>query len=182
MKPSRTEQRTSSTDAVLYARVSSKEQEKEGFSIPAQTKLLRSYATTRGISVVREFVDVETAKHSGRTGFGEMLAFLRRSTSCRVILVEKTDRLYRNLRDWVTLDDLDLEIHFVKEGVVLSHDSRSSEKFIHGIKGHLALVRAAGLPQRRRAQRQEDYRARPGRGTDRREVVRAVCDGQLFRA
>jgi site-specific DNA recombinase len=34
----------------------------------------------------------------------------------------------------VTLDDLDLEIHFVKEGVVLSKDSRSGEKFIHGIK------------------------------------------------
>jgi predicted site-specific integrase-resolvase len=30
------------TIAVIYARVSSKEQEKEGFSIPAQLKLLRS--------------------------------------------------------------------------------------------------------------------------------------------
>jgi site-specific DNA recombinase len=39
-----------------------------------------------------------------------------------------------HLKDWVTLDELDVEIHFVKEGVVLSHDSRSSEKFMHGIK------------------------------------------------
>src|SRR5215475_1482460 len=54
--------------------------------------------------------------------------------SCQILLVEKTDRLYRNIRDWVTLDDLELEIHFVKENVVLSRDSRSSEKFIHGIK------------------------------------------------
>ena len=30
--------------AVIYARVSSKEQEKEGFSIPAQLKLLTNYA------------------------------------------------------------------------------------------------------------------------------------------
>ena len=30
--------------AVIYARVSSKEQEREGFSIPAQLKLLREYA------------------------------------------------------------------------------------------------------------------------------------------
>ena len=29
---------------VIYARVSSKEQEKEGFSIPAQLKLLKEYA------------------------------------------------------------------------------------------------------------------------------------------
>jgi DNA invertase Pin-like site-specific DNA recombinase len=51
-----------------------------------------------------------------------------------VLLVEKTDRLYRNLKDWVTLDELDLEIHFVKENFVLSPESRSSEKFNHGIK------------------------------------------------
>jgi hypothetical protein len=51
-----------------------------------------------------------------------------------MLLVEKTDRLYRNLKDWVTVDELDVEVHLVKEGVVLSRDSRSSEKFMHGIK------------------------------------------------
>jgi hypothetical protein len=34
----------------------------------------------------------------------------------------------------VTVDDLNLEIHFVKENVIVSQDSRSSEKFMHGIK------------------------------------------------
>ncbi len=34
--------------AVLYARVSSKDQEKEGFSIPAQLRLLREYADEQG--------------------------------------------------------------------------------------------------------------------------------------
>jgi site-specific DNA recombinase len=119
--------------AVLYARVSSKEQEKDGFSIPAQQKLLRQYAAERAIHIAREFTDVETAKRSGRTGFGEMITFLRRTPSCRSILVEKTDRLYRNLKDWVTIDE-DVEIHFVKENFVLSKESRSSEKFVHGIK------------------------------------------------
>ena len=120
--------------SVLYARVSSKEQEKDGFSIPAQQKLLRLYATENDISVVREFTDVETAKRSGRSGFGEMLWYLRHNATCRTILVEKTDRLYRNIKDWVIVDDLGIEVHFVKEGVVLSSDSRSSEKFVHGIK------------------------------------------------
>jgi len=49
-------------DSVKYGRVSSKEQEKEGFSIPAQWKLLDQYAKAEGFRVVREFVDVETAK------------------------------------------------------------------------------------------------------------------------
>jgi site-specific DNA recombinase len=32
------------------------------------------------------------------------------------------------------VDELDVEIHFVKENVILSQSSRSSEKFMHGIK------------------------------------------------
>ena len=120
--------------AVLYARVSSKDQEKEGFSIPAQQKLLRGYAEEHGFAIKEEFTDIETAKKAGRTSFSKMLTWLRRNSKCKVILVEKTDRLYRNLKDWVELDGMDLEIHLVKEGVVLSEESRSSEKFIHGIK------------------------------------------------
>jgi DNA invertase Pin-like site-specific DNA recombinase len=120
--------------AVIYARVSSKEQEKEGFSIPAQLKLLKEYAAASGFIVTREYVDVETAKQTGRAAFGNMVAYLKAHPSVRMMLVEKTDRLYRNLKDWVTVDDLEVEIHFVKEGVVLSRGSRSSEKFMHGIK------------------------------------------------
>lgn len=120
--------------AVLYVRVSSKEQE-QGFSIPAQRQLLNEYAQREGIHVVQEFEDVETAKRAGRSSFGEMVAFLReKSSTCRILLVEKTDRLYRNIKDWVTIDELSIEVHFVKENVVLSEDSRSSEKFMHGIK------------------------------------------------
>jgi site-specific DNA recombinase len=106
--------------AVIYARVSSKEQEKEGFSIPAQLKLLKEYAATHGFPVAQEYVDVETAKQTGRTAFGAMVAYLKSHPAVGVLLVEKTDRLYRNLKDWVTVDELDIEIHFPKEGIVLS--------------------------------------------------------------
>src|SRR6185436_639250 len=86
---------------VLYARVSSKDQEKEGFSIPAQLRLLRDYAASKGFVIAQEFTDVETAKASGRTQFGQMLAYLKKySGACDTILVEKTDRLYRNLSDY----------------------------------------------------------------------------------
>ena len=125
----------SGSQAVIYARVSSSEQEREGFSIPAQLRLLRDHARDNGITVIEEFVDVETAKQSGRSGFGQMIKLLRRNNSVRVaILVEKTDRLYRNLKDWVMLDELNVDIHFVKEGTVLSPDSRSTDKFMHGIR------------------------------------------------
>lgn len=123
------------TQVVLYARVSSKDQEKEGFSIPAQLRLLRDYAESKGFVVTHEFTDVETAKESGRTGFGQMVVLLNKhSSACRTILVEKTDRLYRNIKDYATLDELDLEIHLVKENEVISRQSRSSQQFVHGIK------------------------------------------------
>jgi hypothetical protein len=59
--------------AVIYARVSSKDQEKEGFSIPSQLKLLQGYATSNRLAITNEYVDVETAKESGRSKFEEML-------------------------------------------------------------------------------------------------------------
>ena len=106
-----------------------------GFSIPAQLELLRNYAGQQGVTVIREFVASESAREGGRTEFGNMLAFLGKNRNkCHTILVEKADRLYRNIKDWVTIDELGLEVHFVKENVVLSPESRSSDQFIHGIK------------------------------------------------
>ena len=125
--------------AVLYARVSSREQEQEGFSLDAQAKLLREYAARNGFEILQAFEDVETAKVAGRKRFGEMVSFLKRNRSCRTLIVEKTDRLYRNFRDAVTLEDLDIEIHFVKEAQVLSKDAKSQIKFMHDIR--LAVAR-----------------------------------------
>jgi site-specific DNA recombinase len=121
-------------NAVLYARVSSKDQEREGYSIPAQLKLLREYAQRNELQIVKEFIDVETAKMTGRKQFGEMMQFLSSDSGCRVVIVEKTDRLYRNFRDCVTLEDLDVEIHLPKEGQVISKNSKSQAKLVHGIQ------------------------------------------------
>ena len=126
-----------------------------GLSIPAQLKLLKEYAAAQGFAMMQEYVDVETAKQTGRTAFGEMVAYLKDHPSVRVLLVEKTDRLYRNLKDWVTVDELDVEIHFPKEGVVLSRDSRSSEKFMHGIKVLMAKNYIDNLSEEARKGQQE---------------------------
>ena len=119
--------------AVLYARVSSKEQE-EGFSIPAQLKLLTMYARENGLKIIEEFIDAETAKKAGRTKFNEMVKFLESKTDVNIVLCEKTDRLYRNFKDYCTIDDLNLEIHLVKENEIINKYSKSHQKFIHGIK------------------------------------------------
>ena len=81
--------------AVAYGRVSSKKQEDEGFSIPAQVKLLKTYAEKNNINLVKIFTESETAKKAGRKAFNEMLVYIKEN-NINTILVEKTDRLYRN--------------------------------------------------------------------------------------
>ena len=120
--------------AVIYARVSSKDQEREGYSIPAQLKLLREYAQRHDMEIVREFVDVETAKVPGRKRFNEMVHFFEHNGNPRCLIVEKTDRLYRNFRDCVTLEDLEVEIHLAKEGQVIEKNARSQAKLMHGLQ------------------------------------------------
>jgi site-specific DNA recombinase len=106
-------------------------------------------------SIAQEYVDVETAKQTGRAAFGETVAYLKAHPSICVMLVEKTDRLYRNLKDWVTVDELDVEMHFPKVGVVLSRESRSSEKFMHGIKVLMAKNYIDNLSEEARKGMQE---------------------------
>ena len=120
--------------AVLYARVSSDKQEQEGYSIPSQLDLLREYARKNNIEIVEEFVESESAKVSGRKKFKELLHFLKKHKNITNILVEKTDRLYRNFNDYVTLDESIYSIHLVKEYKVLSSNSSSSEKLEHAFR------------------------------------------------
>ncbi len=98
----------------------------------------RATPASSGLTIAREFVDVETAKQAGRGGFAEMVAFLKANPSCRIILVEKTDRLYRNFRDYLTLEDLSVAMHFVKENTVISPESRSADKLMHNIRVAMA--------------------------------------------
>lgn len=120
---------------VTYIRVSSVEQS-EGFSLAAQQESLHNYAKAKGMTIVEEFVETESAKKAGRLQFGRMVEKLKRNKTIKAILVEKTDRLYRNFKDYVDLDvdNLGIEIHFVKEGMVISKDSQSSHKLMHGFK------------------------------------------------
>lgn len=120
--------------ALKYRRVSSKDQEK-GYSLDAQDELMDSYAKKHGYDIVGDFCEAETAKRAGRKLFNDMIKYIRNHPDVRVILAEKTDRIYRNLKDYLTLDEFkDLEVHLIKENTIISEKSTSHEKFIHGIK------------------------------------------------
>ena len=61
MSPQKADRRDCRT-AVMYARVSSQEQAKEGFSIPAQDKLLRGYAQDHRLEIGAAFTDIRNGK------------------------------------------------------------------------------------------------------------------------
>ncbi len=129
--------------AVIYARVSSREQEDSGYSLPAQEKLLREYAQKHDFSVVKLFSISESASGKvQRQVFTDMLGYLK-DHGINVIICEKVDRLTRNLKDavsvneWISVDPA-RQVHFVKESCVLTKDSKSNEKFIWNIKVSVA--------------------------------------------
>src|SRR3990172_4855679 len=93
--------------AVIYCRVSSKEQEDTGYSLPAQEKLLRDYADRKNynFNIAKIFSVAESASGAKqRKVFTEMMDYMLKN-KINVLLVEKVDRLTRNLKEAVTVND-----------------------------------------------------------------------------
>lgn len=129
--------------AVLLCRVSSKDQEVEGYSLQAQEKLLNDYACQKDLQIAKTFSISESASgHKQRQIFNEMLDHIKKN-NIKEIICEKVDRLTRNLKDavdvneWISKDN-EHQVHFVKEGVILNSESKSNEKFIWNIKVSVA--------------------------------------------
>lgn len=154
--------------AVIYARVSSKEQEETGYSLPAQEKFLKDYSAKKDFDVVKVFAISESASgQKQREVFGQMMSYVTKQ-KIKIIVCEKVDRLTRNFKDAVQVDewleqDEEREVHLVKDSLVLHRNSRSQEKLNWGIrilfaknyidnlseevkKGHLEKLRQGWLP------------------------------------
>ena len=102
---------------VALARVSSREQEREGFSLEIQEDALKKYAEVNGGTIVKLFKIAETAsKRDERTTFKEMIAYAKKhSLEIDALLFYKVDRAARNLFDYVELERLesDYQVPFI---------------------------------------------------------------------
>lgn len=96
---------------VALARVSSREQEREGFSLDIQEDALRQYAERNDGEIIRLFRIAETAsKKDERKTFKELLAFAKvNAHRLDGLLFYKVDRAARNLFDYVELERLESE-------------------------------------------------------------------------
>ncbi len=129
---------------VILARVSSKAQEDEGYSLDSQLKLLQGYCEHRNLRVVRVFKIAETAsKQHSRRVFQELLTYMNKEKIFH-LAVEKTDRLTRNFKDAVAVDewlekDAKRRLHAVKENLLLHKEAKSDVKFMWNI--HLSVAK-----------------------------------------
>jgi site-specific DNA recombinase len=96
---------------VALARVSSREQEREGFSLEVQEDALKRYAEQHGGTIIQLFKIAETAsKRDERKTFKEMIAFAKKNSfALDGLLFYKVDRAARNLFDYVELERLESE-------------------------------------------------------------------------
>ncbi len=97
-------------NVVIWARVSSREQ-KDGYSIDAQLRATRERVAKNGWTVAREFVVAESAKRGAeRLAFNEMFKWVKANAKrlkIQAILSHKLDRVCRNMRDAVRLQELE---------------------------------------------------------------------------
>jgi len=115
---------------IILARVSTQEQQETGLSLDKiQLPQLRQYAIDNGFTVApeHEFVFQETASQKLRKKFDEMVQKIKNNDDIQAIISFRVDRLTRNYRDAVEMDNLRIEhgkeLHFVSDRLILTAKS-----------------------------------------------------------
>jgi len=134
-------------NGVIWCRVSSEEQ-RSGFSLDAQEHMLTAFARQRSIDVVKVFRVAESATTATkRREFLAMLAYIEKE-GINALVVEKVDRLTRNVADFARVDAMmkkGLTVSFAREGTQLDEASDPSAHLTFGIMAMVASFFAANL-------------------------------------
>lgn len=121
--------------AVLFARVSTTRQEKEGLSLnDIQIPRMREYAKEHDLEIVREYRVSETGgRYKKRKKFDEMITYVKQNDEITDVIAFRVDRMTRNPRDAVVIEELRSEyhkcIHFVDDNFILSEHSGRNDIF-----------------------------------------------------
>jgi len=95
-------QNTTKPQAVIYCRVSTKQQVDEGNSLSTQERLCREYALKQGYEVAAVYIEKgESAKTKDRTELQKMMSFCAiKKNNISYVVVYKLDRFSRNTDDY----------------------------------------------------------------------------------
>ena len=119
------------TQAILFARVSSKKQKDKGVSLDVQMEAITQYCHDKGLKIIKDFSIDESSTHGERKQYHEMLNFAKNCSGRVAIVVNYVDRLQRNYDDTYELNKLrkegKIEVHFLREQLIITKDSNSLE-------------------------------------------------------
>ncbi len=156
---------SNSTKAVSYLRVSGKGQV-EGDGFPRQREAVERFASRNGFELVGEYRDEGvsgTRELDDREGLSELLARIR-SNGVRVVLVERADRLARDLivGELILgqLRDLDVRVIAADSGTELTaNDGDPTRVLIRQVLGAVAQFEKAVIVSKLKAARMRMRRA-----------------------
>ncbi len=147
--------------ALLYVRVSSKEQE-DGYSLDAQEKLGYEYAGRKNLKIVRLWKVSESAWKQERKAFGQMVDFAKRHNEIEHIIFDVLDRMTRNDFDKLKIHRLIRQhgktIHFSRSNKIINSESGPDEEFMFDIEAAVAkklsndISRKAAMGMREKAE------------------------------
>ena len=112
---------------VVYARVSTEEQGKKGYSIDDQLERCRNFCKARGWTIYREYSEIASGRKGKRPKFQEAVNLVREGIVDGFVTAY-LDRFARNLKTFVTLCD-----EFMK-----------NDKFFVAVDGSVDLTTTAG--------------------------------------
>lgn len=115
--------------AIIFARVSSKDQE-EGHSIPSQVRRLTEYTLKKNFTIAETYQVTESSSKDTRKQFEQIIQFVKKAKEPYALITDTVDRLQRSFRETPLLDELrkqgKIEMHFLREGLVLDRASNSA--------------------------------------------------------
>ncbi|MCB0190591.1 MAG: recombinase family protein [Anaerolineae bacterium] len=147
---------------VIYTRVSSAEQV-GGYSLEAQEEQCRQWAATQGYEVVRVFVEPGvSARTDQRPAFQAMIQIVA-AGAADAVLIHKSDRIARNLLDWLVyrdrLETAGKKILSVTEPFL--NDDSAESRMVAGIIGAVNEFYSANLS--REVTKGQSQKAKSGR-------------------
>lgn len=149
--------------AVILTRVSSKEQE-DGKSLDAQKENLLRYCQRNGLEILETYTIVESSTKGHRRDFYAMLDFCAKQKETTAVLVDAVDRLQRSFKETPRLEELRIsgkvELHFIRENLKITKDTKPSEIMIWNI--HVMLAQSYVLQLSENVKRSFNYKKENG--------------------
>lgn len=128
------------SNAIIYTRVSTKNQAEEGYSLAGQEKDCKTFAEMNGYKVSKVFVEKgESAKTQDRTELQNLMKFcIANKKNIDAIIIWKIDRLTRDIRDFYRLQEfftkLNIRVLFARE----NNGDSATDRLTRNLMGVLA--------------------------------------------